>query len=375
MRHLDEPKKSLSNVLLLEEYGSRVPNRDVDGGSSQPNACDKGFNHKNSQNDQTTTQTTKKRFPCTECSMSLSSKSNLGRHMILHSGNYPSICQICNKGCIDLEKHMRVHTGEKPFTCKICDKCFSRRSHLNAHARVHQEEKLHSCPFCNKRFKYRTNCKKHMRMHSKSELISHPIRDEVCVVGDSLPKYVTILTDDESITCFAPDENINGESSSSLSICLGNNDHPGNAQEPNSRHRSNESANLFTCRICGKKLMNKQILKRHMKNVHLLSRSLPCSMCNKVFKDKGSLKRHEKTHSCKKPHSCPICNKGYCRKYLVAKHMKIHKNPSGLIYIGENSVNMHSDVPQGVPQQVDQDQQQPNGHIQDFEETTAAGKV
>ncbi|KAL0485988.1 zinc finger protein [Acrasis kona] len=86
-----------------------------------------------------------KPYKCNVCKKAFAHFTNLRRHVKLHSGNKPFLCEHpdCGKKFArrsDLQTHARIHTGERPFTCNAhgCTKSFTTVSNLRRHERIHQ---------------------------------------------------------------------------------------------------------------------------------------------------------------------------------------------------------------------------------------------
>ncbi|XP_030873857.1 zinc finger and BTB domain-containing protein 49 isoform X1 [Leptonychotes weddellii] len=109
----------------------------------KPHLCDicgRGFSNFSNLKEHKKTHTADKVFTCDECGKSFNMQRKLVKHRIRHTGERPYSCSACGKcfgGSGDLRRHVRTHTGEKPYTCEICSKCFTRSAVLRRHEKMH----------------------------------------------------------------------------------------------------------------------------------------------------------------------------------------------------------------------------------------------
>lgn len=78
-------------------------------------------------------------FPCQLCDRKLKSYAQMKRHGLTHRENTVMlICDYCQKTCkikTDLIRHMLIHSGKKPYKCNYCQKTFAQSSNKNRHER------------------------------------------------------------------------------------------------------------------------------------------------------------------------------------------------------------------------------------------------
>ncbi|XP_068106534.1 histone-lysine N-methyltransferase PRDM9-like [Hyperolius riggenbachi] len=119
----------------------------------------------------------------------------------------------------------------------------------------------------------------------------------------------------------------------------------------NRKRQSDSETPPISCEVCGKVLMNKSSLERHLM-IHTGQRPFSCSECGKTFSCKNHLNTHKRTHTgerpyrCEecgrrffnhqhmvlhqvvhtgeKPFTCPVCGKGFTRQSSVVKHSGMH---------------------------------------------------
>lgn len=113
-------------------------------------------------------------FPCSICGKVFKFRSLLTSHSLIHSEVRPYDCDFCSRSFRRLS-HLKRHrevvhaNGERPpqsFVCHICGKDKKCRSQLARHVIIHTGERPFACDLCTARFNRSGNLKQHRkRMH------------------------------------------------------------------------------------------------------------------------------------------------------------------------------------------------------------------
>ena len=73
----------------------------------------------------------------------------------------------------NLQRHLLIHNGEKPFECEVCNRKFNQRVNLDKHMKSHETNKSRERPFrcnylnCYRRFATKNAFNDHVAMHYK----------------------------------------------------------------------------------------------------------------------------------------------------------------------------------------------------------------
>lgn len=128
----------------------------------------------------------------TESSLNNESESDVQDGKQQNSTSKNNACEICGRVFAqrsNLRRHMLVHSGEKPFTCEICNRTFTTGSNLKAHSVTHTEKDTrnrHACSSCHKSFLYKCSLIKHeKRRHSNL-----PQKESSGEEGETFKKFV-----------------------------------------------------------------------------------------------------------------------------------------------------------------------------------------
>ena len=194
---------------------SRIVRLDSLGLPESPDLTEKlcspvGVDHQLLSNKAVGRKTTSTQYECSVCHRLLSSNASLKRHYMLHTGERPFKCSLCDKSFT--QPHHRLYhelghwaiaspnqeqsvvssrrpggsvsssasvsssspENERVLKCKYCDQTFSNLRRLREHLTVHDSNRQIACSVCGMRFLKQAHCTLHMQSHTPSRRLSCP---------------------------------------------------------------------------------------------------------------------------------------------------------------------------------------------------------
>ncbi|KAF3423802.1 hypothetical protein E2986_05391 [Frieseomelitta varia] len=244
----------------------------------------------------------KKDLICSECGSKFKSPSNYLEHREGHRINrakkhsldpksdLTKIPQnISNKDwdTFEAEVNAKKLSDSNQYSCALCNLEFTTRAELTEHRNLHLKVKIYSCVICRSMFSSAGALEIHMKDHG----IEDPNERNA---NSSCLEYGTVEE----------------ESKDSNSMNVSATSDPGD--------KKNE------CNTCGKIFSNSANLKRHIRNLHNVTRGhLSCSYCWRTFKSKETHDRHVTIDHLKSSKSMLRCSR--CPKtFFFQANLNLH---------------------------------------------------
>lgn len=137
---LDTSEKNSKDVDITTMYGNKNNDNNHDD-NNDANHKSEDFNNDNKDNK---TELNKYSFKC----------------------EYPGCCKVFTKRW-SIHRHQMIHSGEKPYECKLCDKKFIQKCSLTRHELIHTNIMPWICDvlYCGKKFKLKQYLDLHKKHH------------------------------------------------------------------------------------------------------------------------------------------------------------------------------------------------------------------
>ncbi|KAH8257058.1 hypothetical protein KR038_001949 [Drosophila bunnanda] len=226
----------------------------------------------------------RKHHICSHCSKEFGGKTDLQRHMLIHSDERPHKCKDCGKSyrqAVNLKNHITTaHEHRKQFSCSQCPKSFALKERLRLHMRLHSGEKPYPCALCDKKFARGGQLQQHMVSHHKTSI--------------------------QQFNCT--------KCSASFSTNA-------NLRVHMERH---EQGMEHRCKICESQFANELALRAHINQEHHKLTQFDCEICHKTIEPDEDLATHMQKHAAVKTHVCEVCNSYFTQKSQYNVHMRMH---------------------------------------------------
>lgn len=213
-----------------------------------------------------------------------------------------------------LLKHAhKSHNKYKTFLCEICGQGFVAQANVISHIKnVHSLSGLH-CQKCDKVFRNYYNLQKHCERVHRTEMLKCPKCPEI-LTSQYLKKRHLAMVHDVKKLQFSCDQCEQVYTMKSRLV--------------QHQLRTHLKQKTIACEVCGFKVFNNDLLKRHMVR-HDDSRPFECKFCQKTFQRKKTLDIHIRIHTNDKRYVCKECGRAFVQVTSWKLHMRVHHGDEG----------------------------------------------
>lgn len=228
---------------------------------------------------------------------------------------------------VNLPPRFPVIDDRKPFVCQKCGVSFAREKALASHARIHGGDSPFDCETCGHRFWDRVMLQEHIRQRHAANLVAAPTEES------GIPSVMPTTQDEGDLTS-SNEEEIEGQ---------------------------------YFCDSCGTMFERRELLKRHIKQVHTVreqkyepisqivrqrqqhqkqlleehendegeednenqyeeesetQQRLSCNVCGDTFMEALDLLAHAEVHARFEPYKCQLCRETFLDENAIKEHVQ-----------------------------------------------------
>ncbi|CAH1642045.1 unnamed protein product [Spodoptera littoralis] len=208
-----------------------------------------------------------------------------------------------------LLKHAhKYHNRYKTYLCEICGQGFVAKANVDSHIRNVHSFSSGQCTKCDKVFRNNYALQIHFEKTHKTEMLKCPKCPEILASKYLKKRHLALEHDDKKLQ-FNCDECNRVFTMKSRLV--------------QHKLRTHLKQKTVACEICGFKVFNNDLLRRHMVR-HNDTRPFECEYCKKTFQRKKTLEVHKRIHTNDRRYMCKECGRAFVQVTSWKLHMRVH---------------------------------------------------